>query len=88
MSESNSPSDAENQEHADTVPPPPADHHGWLEQFDLTKADAIAEIEKVAAGGLEVAEVDVLLYLAVKLTKIAEAHDPEAKAKVIAALQF
>ncbi len=62
--------------------PPPAASHGWLEQFDILKADAIAEIEKVAKGGLEDAEVDLLCYLSVKLAHIAQSHDSASFDKI------
>jgi hypothetical protein len=71
------PTDEVNQdEHKDTLPPTAS--HGWLDQFSAFSAEAFEELKKVASQGLVEAETDLLIYLAVKLVKLAEEHNPEA----------
>ena len=84
---SENPSEEKNQEDTEP-PPPPAKTHGWLEQFDLLKVEAIAEIEAVTKGGLEETEVDLLCYLSVKLAHIAQSHNSDSLAKIRAHLDY
>ncbi len=59
----------------------PAPDHGWLEQVEAFGIRAFDEIRKVAEQGLEQVESDLLVALAIKLLKLARAHDPDAFSK-------
>lgn len=100
MSEDNSnPSDENNQEHEavedtnpehlgeeDSLTSEPAASHGWLEQFQAFGHAAWAELESVAGQGLQEAESDILIALAVKLINLAKEHDPAAESKFLTSL--
>lgn len=86
MSEDNSnPSDENNQEHEAVEDTNPASH-GWLEQFQAFGHAAWAELESVAGQGLQEAESDILIALAVKLINLAKEHDPAAESKFLTSL--
>lgn len=68
--------------------PPPAEHHGFLEQFTLFGHSAFEELKAVALQGLQSTERVMLLKVGLKLFTLGAEHvkeedfDEESKAEI------
>lgn len=59
----------------------------WLEQFEHFGHEALSELRAVVEGGLTPTENDVLIWMAKEFILLAKKHEPEALARVEAALK-